>query len=91
MTKLPRHQVTLTSTLCMALVLAAAQPVYGQTFPARPIRMLVPTTAGGGTDFVARAIGQKIAENWKQPVVVENRGGGGGVIATQILADAAPA
>ena len=79
-----------TSGLCMTLVLAAAQPVYGQTFPTRPVRMLVPITPGSGTDFVARAISLKLAENWKQPVVVENRGGGGGVIATQILADAAP-
>jgi tripartite-type tricarboxylate transporter receptor subunit TctC len=68
----------------------AHQVLAQQSFPTKPIRMLVPTSAGGGTDFVARIVSQQMADTWKQPVVVENRGGAGGIIATDFLAKAAP-
>lgn len=48
-----------------ALAFTVIQPVFAQQqFPVKPIRMLVPASAGGGTDFIARTIGQKISENW---------------------------
>src|SRR5262249_34750553 len=59
-------------------------------FPARPVRMLVGFTPGGGTDIIARLVAQKLGERWGQPVVVENRAGAGGNIATEQTAKAAP-
>ena len=60
------------------------------TFPNRPIRILCGFGVGGGTDVVARVIGQKMSENWGQGVVVDNRTGAGGIIAAETLARANP-
>lgn len=66
--------------------LAAAQP----GFPSRPLRVYVPFPPGGGTDVAARALGIELGKSLGQPVVVENRPGGNSVIATDIVAKAAP-
>ena len=62
--------------------------VHAQTFPDRPIRVLVPFAPGGSTDILARMLGQKMTEAWGQQVVVDNRSGGNGVIAEQLTAQA---
>jgi len=59
-------------------------------YPTRPIRFMVGTAPGGGTDFMARLVGQKLTEAWGQPVVVDNRTGATGLIAMEIVAKAAP-
>jgi tripartite-type tricarboxylate transporter receptor subunit TctC len=59
-------------------------------YPERPIRFIVPFPAGGATDIVARAVGQKLTDTWGQQVVIDNRGGAGGVIGTETAARAAP-
>jgi len=59
-------------------------------YPGKPIRIVVPYPPGSVTDLLARLIAQKLIEVWKQPVVVENRGGGGSVIGTEIVAKAPP-
>lgn len=69
--------------------LFAAAPVSAQVYPDRPVKVVVPYTAGGGTDTVARAISQRLAEKWRQPVVVENRPGAGTTIGTDAVAKAA--
>ena len=61
-----------------------------QTYPAKPVRMLVPFPPGGGTDYTARLIGQKLSEMWGQPVVIENRPGASTTIASEMVARAAP-
>jgi tripartite-type tricarboxylate transporter receptor subunit TctC len=75
--------------LAAALTLAALPAVQAQErYPSRPIRMIVPFTAGTGIDILARAIGQKLAERLKVPVVVDNRAGASGNIGTEAVAKA---
>jgi len=78
----------MTMRLLTAALALAAWPVLAsaQTFPTKPIRVLVPYPAGGAVDIVARTLGHQISEDWKQQVVIDNRPGAGGVIATEILA-----
>jgi len=77
-----------------AVLLAAAALHTGiaaaQTYPAKPIRLMVPFPPGGSTDIVARIVAQKLSAQLGQPVVVENRGGAGGTIGTAVVAKAAP-
>lgn len=64
--------------------------VSEQAYPNKTIRMIVPFPAGGPTDIIARTVGQKLTESMGQPVVIDNRGGSGGNIGTEIVARAAP-
>src|SRR5688500_6480742 len=66
---------------------AAAQAT---AFPVKPVRIIVAFPPGGGTDIVARLLGQKLAESWGQQAVVDNRAGASGVIGTEAAARAAP-
>jgi tripartite-type tricarboxylate transporter receptor subunit TctC len=75
----------------LLLALAAALPAaHAQTekWPVKPVRVVVPFPAGGSTDIVGRTVAQKLSELWGQPVVVDNRAGGGTVIGTDIVAKA---
>lgn len=74
----------------IALGCLAAGMVAGQSYPAKPLRIVVPFAPGGPNDILARVIGQKLTEAWGQPTVVENRAGGGTVIGTEVVARAAP-
>ena len=79
------------SMVVAGVMLLAAGAVQAQPqFPDRPIRILVGFTAGSVTDLLARAVGQKLYESWGQQIVVDNRPGAGGVIASDILKGAAP-
>jgi len=73
--------------LALSLVAGAA---CAQSFPSKPIRILVPFPAGGTTDIVARLVGQRMSEQVGQPVLVENRAGAGGTIAAAEMARSAP-
>ncbi|MFM9966901.1 MAG: Bug family tripartite tricarboxylate transporter substrate binding protein [Burkholderiales bacterium] len=78
--------------ICMAVAASGfTLPVWGQpAFPAKTIRIVTLTAAGGSLDIVARSVGQKIAEQMGQPVVVENRLGAGGNVGAEVVAKAAP-
>jgi tripartite-type tricarboxylate transporter receptor subunit TctC len=76
-------------TAAIALAICTL-PAHAQTFPAKPVRLVVPFAAGGSTDIIARTLGQKLNELWGQPVVVDNRAGGSTVIGTDIVAKAPP-
>jgi len=66
-----------------------ASDVFAQNYPNRPIRLIVPFAAGGGSDFVGRLIGQKLTDQMGQTVVVDNRPGAASLVGTQIAANAA--
>ncbi|RPI45554.1 MAG: tripartite tricarboxylate transporter substrate binding protein, partial [Betaproteobacteria bacterium] len=68
----------------------AGSPVHAQQFPARPLRLVVPFAPGGSTDVLARIVGQRLAENVNQPVVIDNRTGAGGTIGSDLVAKAPP-
>lgn len=72
-----------------ALVLAANVSV-ADSYPTKPIRLISPFVPGGGASLVARIIGQELTEAWGQSIVVDNRGGAGGAIGTELVAHAVP-
>ena len=80
--------LSLIAALFTAGVTYAAPPA--QSYPTRPIRLIVPFPAGGPTDAIARILGQKLTETWGQQVIVDNRVGAGGNIGMGIAAQAAP-
>lgn len=71
-------------------LIAIAHSASAQTFPTKPVRIIVAFPAGGGTDIVARVLGQKLTEYWGQQVLVDNRAGASGTIGTELAAKAAP-
>jgi tripartite-type tricarboxylate transporter receptor subunit TctC len=73
-----------------ASALFAAHSAAAQDYPTRPITMIVPYPAGGGVDAMGRLVGQKLSEKLGQQIVIENRGGAGGMIGTRDAAKAAP-
>ena len=85
------HAIALASLTALAIGPVAAQPSQDAAgFPNRSIKIVVPFPAGGPSDVLARMIGQKMTEDWGQPVVVENRPGANTVIGAQQVAKAAP-
>jgi len=75
--------------LCAALATALPH-ASAQQYPAKPVRLIVPISAGGGLDTIARAVGQKMTESLGQAIVVDNRGGASGTIAAEAAKFAAP-
>jgi tripartite-type tricarboxylate transporter receptor subunit TctC len=75
--------------LLAASLPAAAQPASG-AYPAKPVRIVVPSSAGGATDTFARALAPRLAEIWGQPVVIENRAGANQIIGSESVAKSAP-
>lgn len=73
-------------TACVAAVFALCAQADG--FPNRPVKVLVPNTAGSAADSIARLVGHRLSEQWKQSVVVENRAGAGGIVAADAVAKA---
>ena len=63
---------------------------FGQSYPSKPVHLVVPFTPGGGTDIVARIVGQRLSERFGQPVVVENRPGAAATLGTEYTARSAP-
>jgi len=76
--------------LVLVLGLAAALTASAQEWPTRPVRFIVPYPPGGGTDVIARIVQPRLAEALGQTIVIENRGGAGGALGTDVAAKAAP-
>ena len=79
-----------TGALILALAFALAPCAQAQSYPSRPIRIVVPYPAGGGIDLIARAIGIQLTQRWGQPVIVENKPGSGTIVAAEGVAKSAP-
>src|SRR4051794_23722163 len=80
------HGFALLAPFCAAS--AAAQPA--SDYPARPVRLIIPFTAGGSNDIVARILAQKLTERWGRQLISDNRAGANGVIGTDLAAKANP-
>jgi tripartite-type tricarboxylate transporter receptor subunit TctC len=72
------------------LLLAAAVPALADTYPSKPVRMVVPFPAGGSADILCRIVAERLADAWKQPVIVDNRAGAGGNVGAEIVYRAEP-
>jgi tripartite-type tricarboxylate transporter receptor subunit TctC len=87
--KLPRRSF-LHLTFGAVTLSTVSRIAKAQTFPTRPVRLIVPVAAGGPADVLARLYAQKLTLRWNQPVVVENRAGATGTIGTEVVAKAPP-
>jgi tripartite-type tricarboxylate transporter receptor subunit TctC len=76
--------------LALLLVFISFENLNAQTYPAKPVRLIISFTAGSSTDIVARLVFQKVSEYWGQAAVIENRAGAGGSIGSAVVAKAAP-
>jgi tripartite-type tricarboxylate transporter receptor subunit TctC len=87
--KLPRRQFLHLAAGAVTLPVVS-HIARAQTYPARPVRLIVGFAAGGSTDIVARLIGQGLSERLGQPLIIENKAGAGSNIATEVVVRAAP-
>src|SRR5262245_3838243 len=78
------------SLLALMAAGAAGTCAHAQTYPVRPVTFVVPFAPGGGTEFLARLLGQRLEQRLGKPFVIENRPGGGGVTGALSVARAAP-
>lgn len=85
--RMPRFVVSMFSA---GVLVFGAGEVFGQNYPYKPIRVIAASAAGGGTDILARVVAQGLSELWQRQAVVDNRAGGGGVIATEMVAKSTP-
>jgi len=84
-----RHLLTLTTVCAAAATLGAALPALAQaTWPSRPVKIVVPTGPGSSLDLIVRAMSEKLAARWGQPVVIENKPGAGGMLGMDAVAKA---
>ncbi len=82
--------ITRSPLLCAAFLFSAAPYAGAQSYPSKPVQLIVPYTAGGGADVVMRAVAQRLAEAWGKNVVIDNRAGASGMIGTELAAKSAP-
>src|SRR5687768_16883683 len=76
--------------LAAAIAACIFQPAHAEIFPSRPVRFVVANPPGGTADLIARMLAKKLGETWGVSVVVDNRGGGAGIIGTDVVAKATP-
>ncbi|HEY5504641.1 MAG TPA: tripartite tricarboxylate transporter substrate binding protein, partial [Sedimentisphaerales bacterium] len=73
-----------------ALLVCGSSAFAQQNFPTKPVRLLIPYAAGGAVDILGRTLGDELSKRWGQPVIIENRTGAGGTIASQVLVNSDP-
>jgi tripartite-type tricarboxylate transporter receptor subunit TctC len=77
------------ATICALVLFCSLAAAWAQTYPAKPIRIVVGFPPGGGNDIIARLVGAKMQENWGQPVVIDNKPGANSIIAAEFVAKSA--
>ena len=86
--------LTALSSICAVATLSAlafySASAHAQNYPTRTVKMIVPLTPGSGADIAGRLVAKTLTENWKQPVIIENRPGAGGLIGTGVVVNAEP-
>ncbi len=87
---MPVFSKTFRSLFAVAAFSLTTATAHAQSFPTKPVRILVPYAAGGAVDVLARTLGQSLSKTWGQQPVIENRPGAGGIIASQALTQSAP-
>jgi tripartite-type tricarboxylate transporter receptor subunit TctC len=87
---MPVFSRTFLGLVAVAALSLTSATAHAQSFPTKPVRILVPYAAGGAVDVLARTLGQSLSKNWGQQPVIENRPGAGGIIASQALTQSAP-
>jgi tripartite-type tricarboxylate transporter receptor subunit TctC len=85
-----KETMKISTLICASLLWAASDVAVGQGYPSRPVRLVVGFTPGGGADTIARVIGARFSERTKQPMIVDNRPGASGMVATSMIARSAP-
>ena len=90
MRRFTRKAALIAAIATTSLAMFGAASAQTEDFPNRPVKIVVPQTPGGASDALARIIGQKLGEKWKQPVVIDNRAGAGGNVGMELVS-AAPA
>ncbi len=85
---MPKSLAKLVAAACLAVL--AAGPLHAQSYPSQQIRLIVPFAAGGGSDILARMIAEPLSKSLGQPIVVENRPGGGATLGADLVAKSAP-
>ena len=76
---------------CLALFVVVASPAFAaEAYPTKPVRFVITFPPGGPTDTVVRLIGERLTAEWGHPMIIDNRGGAGGIVGTEIVARAAP-
>src|SRR5262245_39739938 len=88
--KLPHRRRFLHLAVGAAALPAVTRIAWAQSYPARPVRLIVPFPAGQATDSIARLMGQSLSERLGQPFVIENRTGAGGNLGTEAVVNASP-
>ena len=77
------HFARLVAAAVVSSLTTIISPAGAQTYPARPIHILIPSAPGGTLDIIGRVLGQKLSESFKQPVIVDNRPGASSIIAAE--------
>ena len=85
-----RTTLAIPLAITLAFGALASAPAFAQSFPSRPVNLVVPFPPGGGTDTGARILAEQLSKRWGQPVVVENKGGAAGQIGADSVAKAKP-